>query len=219
MPPEVQIFTIARGTFDASVSDVREILDVYDRRPKRSDSWRHVDGEALLRAAVILTATAWETFIEDTLTGEFAERIDAARDPQEVASTFNYCAQRWLEGKPQSPTLADWTGDGWKAKLRLQCEAEVGGISNPSAKRTREAFERFLNHKNVTASWRWRGVSPQRACKMLDDLLEHRGALAHRGRPMFQKRSSVTRRDAQRYLDLVCQLVRCTELAIGTQPR
>lgn len=216
----IAIKTIDRGAFERSIGDVREILREYDQRPKRSDSWRHVDGEAFLRAAVILTVTAWETFIEDTLESQFSIRLSKATAPSDVQAAFNYCADKWLGTKerPKPPSLANWTGEGWKSQLRSVCIIDVNGISNPNAKVTGDLFRQYLGI-DVTREWRWRGVGPRQASNMLDALLKHRGQLVHRGRELFKKAAVVTRNDAGGYVDLVMRLMDRTEIALGIQPR
>lgn len=67
--------SLAYENFKIALSDSERILEAYDRLNKERDGGR--DPEELKRAALIMTLTAWETYVEDRVTEEVDIRLRA----------------------------------------------------------------------------------------------------------------------------------------------
>ena len=89
-PTELQLTPIGQD-FQFALSDVYTLLDADEKLSHNSAS-----AATFIRSGIILTVTAWETFIEDTLKAHFIYRIKNATKPDDVLSTFNAVAAAWI---------------------------------------------------------------------------------------------------------------------------
>jgi len=164
----------------------------------------------LKRASVILTVTAWETYVEDKLSALFAARLAVASKPEDVQSAFRASAQAWLSSRSPKPNeLEQWTGDRWKQRLRSDFRSELSQLHTPNAANIRALSRRFIG-RDLTNSWCWRGTSAKAAAAKLDALIRLRGDLVHRAFHSGQG-GDVKKRVATRAINLCERLVEATE--------
>lgn len=103
----------AREHFDNAIQDAERILQAYDHLNQLEG--RDREPEELKRAALIMTLTAWETYVEDVI----EERLTADL--------------RSLEGSNVSKFI------------NSTLERELRYFHTPSSKKTKGMFERFLH--------------------------------------------------------------------------
>lgn len=185
----------------------------YDQETKKRAGRSSLHNEVLKRAGIILSITAWETYIEDTLTARFKYRIAQCKEPREMQSAFNLVAEEWLNSKPTPPQVAKWASSGWKQMVSNRFYADIEALNTPNSINIRRLTKRYLGF-DLTTRWKWPGVSSQQACQKLDDLIKLRGRLAHRGRDVRAKRALVSRSELVKALSLVTRLAFLTEMKI-----
>lgn len=209
----IEFVSLARINFDFAIEDVERLLKLHDTetRGKRGRPSRQI--EVFKRAAIILSVTAWESFIEDTIRASAEEKVRVATSPTDISSTFNSVAQAWLQQSPNAPDLAAWVGEGWKSLIKKKLDSDLRKLNTPNSKNVRELSKRYLNI-DITAHWSWKRTNASRAAGRLDELIQLRGDLAHRGPELF-RRASVRRWQVADALLLLKKLVECTERALG----
>src|SRR5215472_2676416 len=124
------LFTFARANFDFAMRDVARLLQLYDAGVRERRGPPSADLEVFKRAGLILAVTAWESFVEDTVTSEFKVRLGDATTPRDVLTAFNTVAERWLSEKRRPPELLAWSGNDWKVVLR-----SLQGLVNDRSKK------------------------------------------------------------------------------------
>jgi len=102
----------AYDNFMIAIRDSENILDAYDRLNK--DRVDNRDPEELKRAALIMTLTAWETYVEDRVKEEVDSRLRA------------------LEGSQ----IAHY--------IQKKLENDLRFFHNPNSKKTKNIFEDFV---------------------------------------------------------------------------
>jgi hypothetical protein len=217
--------TPARANFGAARGHAITLLRIHDEKTGRGKGRPAEELEALKRSAVILAVTAWESFVEDTVTSQLEARLKAAKDPAELQSTFNSVAEAWLgpqeekKRKRFGPHLAGWAGEKWKDRIRDSLSDELNTFNTPSTKNTNGLFERYLD-KAIKDSWHWQRVKADKAQFRLDQLIELRGNVAHHGKrsPLSAQVPTVLRGTAVDALNLVYNLVDATEKTLGISP-
>lgn len=215
--------TVARINFDNALTDLRTLLSIHDRETQQTPGKPDRGLEVLKRAGVILAVTAWETFVEDTLTQQFKERMREALSPSEVQSAFNAAAEDWLypksdsSSRPKPPGLAKWAESGWKNLVWKKFKQDIAALHTPNSKNVRKLFKRYLG-LDVTGIWKWQGISSDRACQRLDSLIALRGSIVHRGKELSEDGPNVHRDQLVDTTTLVERLVQCTEVALGVAP-
>lgn len=103
----------AKENFDIAIQDAERILDAYDKlNRERSDNR---DPEELKRAALIMSLTAWETYVEDRISEKLHNQMKSLEGSQVARFVKN--------------TL----------------ESELKYFHNPNSAKTKHLFERFLD--------------------------------------------------------------------------
>lgn len=180
-PLSSKMLTPMGRDFQLSLADVYALLHA-----EKSLAANEAASAAYIRAGVILTVTAWETFVEDTLRTYAAHVLETPTSPDEVPKAFNAVAQAWLFTTADKrhltpPGLKKWTGDGWKTMIREHFENEVATFNTPKSENIASLFQRYAGF-DVCALWKWEGTTSAEASANLDELVSKRGALVHRGR-------------------------------------
>lgn len=206
-------------SFDTAIADVEHLLELHDIETKKKRGHSNPYLEVLKRAGIILSVTAWETFIEDALEAAVIARLDQAQNPKELSGTFNAVAADWLFNRDiKPPDLVQWTQDGWKSVIQERFHREIGKLNTPDSRHLGDMTKRFLGH-DLTQEWHWQRCPHVLACKRLDKLIVHRGKLVHRSRQILELRTAVNRSDLVSSIDLLKHLVEKTEKALGFERR
>ncbi|HLB46994.1 MAG TPA: HEPN domain-containing protein [Anaerolineales bacterium] len=190
--------------------DVRTLL-FWHRRAKSlilKEDWYSL--EVFKRAGIIISVTAWETFIEDVLSVEFAARLAKTETVEQTKNNFRRIIKAPIDANRLTTyDLANFSVDDLKGLISNRFNKELGGLHNPNSKNIRDLSTKFLG-SDLTTNWQWRKVSSSVACQKLDTLMKDRGRLAHRNRP-FER---ILQRQALDALNLVQQLVLSSALSL-----
>lgn len=207
---KVSIQSSQLENFKFAMNDVQVLLQLHDKETERLRGRPDRSLEVFKRAAVILSITAWETFIEDTIRSVAINRIQNASSPRDIQGTFNSVAANWLqEEAPKAPDLVKWAGEGWKSMIIERLNKQISDLNTPNADNIKQLALRYLG-LDITASWKWKATSNERAKNRLDELITTRGALVHRG-PQMLATAAVKRTHVTEALALLPKLAECTE--------
>jgi hypothetical protein len=217
--------TRARTDFNAARDDAIILLQTHDHasggkagRPKR-------ELEALKRSALILTVTAWESFVEDTVVEQNEALLQCTSDPAAISPIFNGIAHEWLDsvrsGTRKPSDLVYWTGDKWKDLIRQSLRKHLDSFHTSNSENVAKIFRRYLG-VDIAKCRSWQAVSSDKAQKQLDVLIKLRGSVVHRGKtihPLSTQSKDVRRGLVVDALNLVYNLVDATEHALGVAPK
>lgn len=178
--------TKAKDNFDNAILDAERILEVYDKLNKAED--RNREPEELKRAALIMTLTAWETYVEDVI----AERLGADL--------------RALKGSK--------AGNFIEAEATL--ERELRYFHTPNSKKTKGMFQRFLE-LDVTENWTWIDGEPEQVQRKLNEWIVKRGEAVHRSVSDQQAAHIVSRKDLDKCVKFFKTLVERTDEVVAIQ--
>lgn len=225
--------TPARTDFNAARDQAITLIEIHDDCTGAKAGRPEPRLEALKRSALVLAVTAWESFVEDTVTEQLGLRVDGARAASEMQSVFNSVADEWLDPirspKRHGPDLVHWAGDGWKDLIRDSLKKSLETFHTPNSENTNQLFKRYLGI-TIRGHWSWQAVSSAKAAKQLDDLIRLRGRVVHRGKrfwpfslqkphiPYSRSEPDIRRSVVVKALNLVYNLVDSTEHALGISP-
>jgi len=214
-PLHAKMLTPIGQDFQLALSDVYTLLAA----DKQTTPSTHNSTAAFIRSGIILTVTAWETFIEDTLKVHFKNRLEQAIRPEDILNTFNAVAAAWINRlgekrlKPQD--LARWSGDGWKTLITEYFSSELLAFNTPKSENIVALFKRYIGY-DIKAVWKWSGITPDEASSRLDELVSMRGALVHRGRTSTDPTPYIDRERLIAMITLVEQLAWTTEIELNS---
>lgn len=213
LPLSEKMLTPVGRDFQLSLADVYALL-----LAEKTFAANESAVAAYIRAGVILTVTAWETFIEGTLRVYAAYILERAATPDDVSGTFNAVSQAWLDlrggkGALKPTDLKKWAGDGWKTIIREHIEKDVSDLNTPKSDKIATLFKRYTGVE-ICSTWTWRGTTSAEACAKLDELISKRGDLVHRGKTSIDTKPLPTRDWLIDMITLVEQMAWLTDLHV-----
>ncbi len=186
---------------DDLISNMREVarlLDIHSHIRAEGIKGRR-DVQVLHKSAIVLVVACWEAYVEDLVNAGLAFCIENCRDPKSLPAAL----RTRVGGKYSGVNAWSLAGDGWKQALKdnltEMLAKTTGAFNTPKSAQVDELFLKSLGISNLSSCWKWKGRSVARVCKVLDDLISLRGAIAHR----VEATSSVTRADVLKARELV----------------
>ena len=222
--------TEARANFNEARNHAISLIRIHDSLTGGAVGRPDGEYEALKKSALILAVTAWESFVEGTVKEQMEILLNSVSDPRSnarVSKIFNAAAEEWIgpnaEPKPKPTDAADWTGDGWKARIAASLDSHLKTFHSPTTENTEKLFRRFLGLKNFPDNWHWQSVGYAAAQKKLNDLIKLRGEAVHEGKRKIAPRSGTSpaktgRKVVINALNLIQSLVVSTEKALDVAP-
>ncbi len=212
----IKITARAFVNFQLALKEIRTLLDFYDAARKNL-SHRDRSVEIFKKTGIILTVTAWETFIEDILELFVNQKLEDASSPNAMQKAFNTIAQNWYaailnkqDGHPKPNDFIKWTGSSWKRLIQSKLEEDLASLNTPKSRNIRNLSKRYLG-VDITDRWTWPRMSAQKARNQLDELIELRGELAHRIGNYFEAKSNIRRDKLINSVDFIERLAVRTE--------
>jgi len=141
--------------------------------------------EVLKKAALVLLTAIWEAYCEDIAAEALEHMIANSSSPDSLPKEVRQVVAKEL--KADSHELAVWqlSGNRWKAVLRTRLsrlrEQRNRQFNAPKSGGVDELFSKAIGLEKVSDAWHWPGMSAAGARKKLDQLVDLRGAIAHRG--------------------------------------
>lgn len=195
----------ARISFDENCRDIDRLFGL---KPQRDPGLGHLEqSEVINKSAVVLITAFWEAYCEDLVAEGLEHLIEHVGSPHGLPLSLRRNVAQEIRTMPHE--LAPWNlaDDGWRKLLRQRLDeikAEVSrDFHSPRSERVGKLFDKGLGIPNIISKWRWEGMTASQAAKKLDDFVELRGDIAHRG-STFER---VKRKTARAYLDHVRHLV------------
>jgi hypothetical protein len=165
--------------------------------------------EVLHRAAVVLIAACWESYIEDVATEAFDYLLDRAPTPDTFPAKVKVLASKELFEERDARRIWQLV-TGWKDLLQAHRDEIVTkslkGFNTPKTRQVKELFSDLLD-LDVTSNWVWKDMTFEQAGTLLDEHMIIRGNIAHRTRHSTR----VQKRTAKAFLKHVALLVEKTD--------
>ncbi len=175
----------ARSAFDENARDIDRLLEIHTALGGEGVGRRH-QLEVLNKSALVLLTAIWEAYCEDVAAEALEHLIQHSGSPDTLPKEIRQLVAKEL--KAEAHELAVWqlAGDGWKVilKTRLNKLRELRNrqFNAPKSAGVDELFLKAIGLSAVSDSWKWAGMSVDGARKKLDNLVDRRGAIAHRGK-------------------------------------
>lgn len=172
----------AKSVFDVSIQDAERILEAYEHMKNIPELGR--DPEELKRAALIMTLTAWETYVEDKISEEVAMQTKVLQGSQ--------------IGNFISRTL----------------ETDLKFFHTPNSKKTKDIFERFLGIDVTEYWTWPGYEDQNRTRAKLNEWIKKRGDAVHRSVTDKQSSHLISKPEAEKCIKFFKSLVEVTDRAL-----
>lgn len=201
----------ARDSFADHCGDIDRLFEIHTEISGDAPGRRWQELESLHKAAMVLLTAFWEAFCEDLAAEGLAHLVVNAHEASALPTDLRRLVAKEL--MKDDHELAIWrvADDGWREVLtsrleRLQAERNRK-LNTPKTAQIDELFDKAVGLANISKSWHWTKMTAQRAAEKLDDFIELRGEIAHRGAAA----GSVTKDQVKHFYNHVQRLVGATE--------
>lgn len=196
----------ARRAFRSNSKDIDRLLEIHAAigGPKAGRRRRL---EVLNKSAIVLITSFWEAYCEDIAAEGLAAFVDGCSDPSDLPKQLRGRIARELEEDRHDMAVWRLANDGWRAVLRgrldeLQ-EKRNRHLNTPKTAQIDSLFQEAIGIEHMSKAWYWSGMSCDAARVKLDNYVELRGSIAHRGKAL----TSVNRTQVSGYYNHVTRLV------------
>jgi hypothetical protein len=168
----------------SNMAEVNRLLEIH-AKVAGTGVGRKRDVEVLNKSAIVLLLACWEAYVEDTAVAAFDRLLATAKSPEAFPEFVLAIAAKEIK---KADTMTFWgiAKDGWKPELVkhrdrvLEKYVERGSFNTPSADNIDRLFSEMIGLTSVSRQWFWPSMTPEKAAKKLQDLIDLRGGIAHR---------------------------------------
>jgi len=169
----------ARGSCSRILSDVTDLLSHHPKIKSPGPGKPPGNTKPLLHACTVLTYTAWEVYVEDLL----LEAVPYFQKPAELPKMLREKVGKRVQAKPWNLAETGWVNEVEKAVRSISVGAPgpgEWGMNTANTKNVNNAFETVFGSQLLNRCG-WQGQSSKGNRDYIDQLVERRGALVHRG--------------------------------------
>lgn len=185
----------SRASFEANFLDIARLIDLHetmvelekplDEKDDPSDFTGHKC--VVLNSAIVLMVSHWEAYVEDICAEALSHIVNNIQSSDNLPKELKKRIALELRESKNELQVWDISDGKWKylLKSRLDVYKEQRNRKFNSAKSelVKQFFHQYLGIKDVTKNWSYEKLTPTECCKLLDEIVEVRGAIAHRGKP------------------------------------
>lgn len=212
----------SRKKFEENFSDIDSLIDLHETlvHMEKDDELAISDFSdhkyAIVKSSIVLMISHWEAYVEDICSEAIeciVENIDASDElPKELKKKIA------LEIKEDKNELRVWDlAEGkWKKLLISRLEEyqtqRNWSFNSPKSNQVVEFFNRHLGIVDVSKNWKHNELTPKECKNKLNEIVEVRGAIAHRGHPPRK----ITIKLAKEYSSFLKAIIAKTGGAVNT---
>ena len=186
--------SLARRAFDENSKDIRRLIEVWGEFEGLSKEVP-LDGDeaeipatrvVCLKSIIVLLVSYWEAYLEDIAEEALRHIVQNVKDPNNLPKELRKAVTKELT--KEETELAVWKlcGDNWR-KLCLErfnqlAERRNRNFNSPRSHLVNEFIQATIGLENLCQKWKADTLDSAGCVKRLDELIELRGAIAHRGK-------------------------------------
>lgn len=207
----------ARRSFDENTKDIDRLLEIHEIIGDHGPGQPY-ELEVLNKSAIVLITSFWEAYCEDIAYEGLVHIADNLESSDDLPIEVKKRVVKEL-GKCKHE-LAIWqiSDSKWRDYLKLSISRIDGrrdGLNTPTTHQVDSLFSELIGIGNISDSWKWRGMSSENAKRKLDDFVELRGDIAHRG----ESTEYVQKGEVEDYVNFVRRLAAKTGGKVNSHVR
>jgi len=205
----------SRQAFDHNVQDVERLLEIHADVGGDAQG-RRFGLEVLNKSAIVLITAIWEAYCEDIAAEALGHLVANVASGSQLPKELKKKIAADIKADQNDLAMWDLADAGWqtraKGRLASLMVERNRRLNTPKSDQIDELFAAAIGLTSVSSSWRWKKMSVAQARAKLDDFVELRGAIAHRGAAA----ASVKKVQVTNYLKHVKRLVGKTGGRVNT---
>jgi HEPN superfamily RiboL-PSP-like protein len=165
--------------FDENLKSVQRLLEIHKELGGLGPGRRH-GLEVINHSAVVLVTACWEAYIEDIARRTFLRLLKASKNANSFPLKIRLRVSNQLRDSKDERKLWDLADEGWRVVLNTYLDNKIEAFHNPRTDNVNALFMELLDLKDLSASWKWRGMSSTQAGEKLNEIIVLRHKIAHR---------------------------------------
>lgn len=168
------------------ISNTIEVMQLvkFHERIAGEGCGRKYNVEIINKSALVLLVACWESFVEDLASLAFEKLFKETKSPFVFPHKVLTLASKSLREAEDEREIWQLAGDGWRTilaahKIKL-LENKIDTFNTPRPNQIEKLFVELIGLSGLSKFWHWKGLSNQRALQILNELIQHRGDIAHR---------------------------------------
>ena len=186
----------ARKVFDQNLKDVERLLEIHADVGGNAQG-RRFGLEVLNKSAIILITAIWEAYCEDLAAEALMHMVDNAPSGLSLPKELKKKLAADILADQNKLAMWDLADAAWKARTQGRLETLMAErnrrLNTPKTAQINELFVAAIGLPDISTAWKWKRMSAAQSARKLDNFVELRGAIAHRGNAASGvKKSQVT---------------------------
>ncbi len=174
-------YSQAYWRFIENCKDVERLLELHAE--KAGDTPGRKRGvEVLSKSGVVLICAYWEAYVEDICAEALVRLLASIKEPSRLPEDLRMAAARMVRDDKDERAPWSLAGDGWRIACSALLSDRLQRLNNPNSERARVIVKLALGIPDITDAWARARLPKTKACRKLDDSIELRGSIAHRGK-------------------------------------
>jgi hypothetical protein len=196
----------ARKAFDQNVKDVDRLMEIHADVGGDAQG-RRFGLEVLNKSAIVLITAIWEAYCEDLAAEALEHLVTNVSSGSSLPTGLKKKIATDIKADQNDLAMWDLADAGWKARVKARLTSLMAErnrrLNTPKSGQIDELFAAAVGLSSVSNAWNWQKMSVAQARTKLDNFVELRGSIAHRGAGA----SGVKKADVVNYLSHVKSLV------------
>ena len=209
--------TEARVSFETNLEDVRHLFSFHTTLGGPGPGKKDPNLDVLTRSAFVMTTAFWEAYCEDVVIEVVKRLASDLKSPDQLPNGLKSHIAKTIAKDQHDHAPWKLAGNEWRQVVRDDIanvtKSEDRRLGGPSSTPVIDFFREMLGIKNISEAWRWSKNSPVDSRRRLDDYIQVRNLIAHRG----SLSKTLRKKRAEDYADLVERLVERTDVRVIRQ--
>lgn len=184
----------SRESFDQNFSDIDCLIDLHETLLEMEGE--DDDGEiwdfsshksVVIKSSIVLMVSHWEAYVEDICSEAIKHIVENAESSEPLPKELKKRISKEISKDNNELKMWDLSGDSWRSLLSSRLsdyqEQRNWKFNSPKSQQVVNFFCEYLGVKDISTKWKYKDYSPKDCKEKLDEIVEVRGAIAHRGLP------------------------------------
>ncbi len=180
--------------FDENFEDIERLVDLgdimsyFDKEGGEDSDKDDLDKDidVLYRAAVVLMVSHWEAYVENICSEALSALVENVNKSDDLPKEIKKQVANEIKETKNEIEIWKIADDGWKKYLREKLlnykEVRDRSFNTPKSAQTEEFVNKVVGLPKITESWVFDDFTAKKSKEKLDNLIEIRGQIAHRGK-------------------------------------
>ena len=184
----------SRARFEKNFQDIDQLIDIYksllfleedEDDEEESDFSSHKS--VVLRSSIVLMVSHWEAYVEDICSEAIDYIVENASSSDGLPKSLRQQISKEVKEDKNELRVWDLAGEKWRDVIKERLSdyhlQRNRKFNNPKSNPVITFFNTYLGIEDISKKWRYKDLTPDGCKRMLDEIVEVRGAIAHRGHP------------------------------------